>query len=179
MTALPSALSAATAELGGHPLVELETGRLSQARFLDALSDALEAELGRRVPIHDMPDRLWADLTLNTAFLDELRRHRDTGLRLALLTNNVREWEPHWRALFPVDDAFEVVVDSAFVGMRKPDRDIYELTLDRLRLAPEQCVFIDDLEINIAGAANVGLHTVHFRDTEQASAELRAHLAQR
>ena len=51
----------------------------------------------------------------------------------ALLTNNVREWEPLWRAKLPdVDELFEVIVDSAFVGMRKPDPAIYTLTLERL-----------------------------------------------
>ena len=42
--------------------------------------------------------------------------------RMALLTNNVREWEPLWRSMLPVDEIFELIVDSAFVGMRKPDR---------------------------------------------------------
>ena len=52
---------------------------------------------------------------------------------MALLTNNVREWEPLWRSMLPVDEIFELVVDSAFVGMRKPEPEIYELTLERLR----------------------------------------------
>ena len=60
-------------------------------------------------------------------------RLRGRGLRTALLTNNVREWEPLWRAKVPeLDDLFEVVVDSAFVGMRKPEPEIYRLTLERL-----------------------------------------------
>ena len=51
-----------------------------------------------------------------------------------MLTNNVREWEPLWRAKLPIDEIFEVVVDSAFVGMRKPEPEIYALTLERLGL---------------------------------------------
>jgi FMN phosphatase YigB (HAD superfamily) len=51
------------------------------------------------------------------------------GVPIALLTNNVKEWGDHWRATFPVDELFEVVVDSSEVGMRKPDAgdpvDIY------------------------------------------------------
>ena len=57
------------------------------------------------------------------------------GYRTALLTNNVREWEPRWRAIFAVDELFEVVVDSAFVGLRKPDPAIYRLTLRAARPA--------------------------------------------
>ena len=49
-----------------------------------------------------------------------------------MLTNNVREWEPLWRSMLPVDEIFETVVDSGFVGCRKPEPKIYELTLERL-----------------------------------------------
>ena len=99
-------------------------------------------------------------------------------MRMALLTNNVREWEPRWRAKLPdVDDIFEVIVDSAFVGMRKPDPEIYRLTLDRLGVAAERCVFVDDFEINCEAAAALGMTAVHFRTTEQARAEVEAALA--
>ena len=65
--------------------------------------------------------------------IELMRELRGGGLRAALLTNNVREWEPLWRAKLPeIDELFEVVVDSAFVGMRKPDPAIYSLTLERL-----------------------------------------------
>ena len=72
-------------------------------------------------------------LVPNAPMIAFARELRERGLRTALLTNNVREWEPLWRAKLPeIDEIFEVVVDSAFVGMRKPDPRIYELTLERL-----------------------------------------------
>src|SRR3712207_2291617 len=95
-----------------------------------------------------------------------------------MLTNNVREWEPRWRSMLPIDDVFEVVVDSAFVGMRKPDPRIYELTLERLGLPAGACAFVDDLEHNIEAARSLGMHAVWFQDTEQAIAELEAQLSQ-
>ena len=61
-----------------------------------------------------------------------MRELRDRGYRMAILTNNVREWEELWRAKLPVDEIFELVVDSAWVGMRKPDPAIYQLTIERL-----------------------------------------------
>ena len=65
--------------------------------------------------------------------IDFVRELRGRGLRTALCTNNVREWEPLWRSMLPeLDEVFEVVVDSAFVGSRKPEPEIYELTLERL-----------------------------------------------
>ena len=64
-----------------------------------------------------------------------MRELRERGYKLAICTNNVREWEPLWRAKLPVDEIFDVVVDSAFVGMRKPEPRIYEITLERLGVA--------------------------------------------
>ena len=83
----------------------------------------------------------------NEPMIELMRELKDSGHRMALLTNNVREWEPLWRSMLPVDEIFELVVDSAFVGCRKPDREIYELTLERLGgPEPSECLFIDDIE---------------------------------
>jgi epoxide hydrolase-like predicted phosphatase len=104
------------------------------------------------------------------AYMRGLREER--GLRLALLTNNVREWEPRWRRMLPVDEIFELVVDSAYVGMRKPEREIYELTLSRLGARAEECVFVDDFPHNCDAARELGLAAVQFRSNEQAIAEI-------
>ena len=66
-----------------------------------------------------------------------MRELRDRGYKLAICTNNIREWEARWRAMLPVDEIFDVVVDSAFVGSRKPEPRIYEITLERLGASPE------------------------------------------
>ena len=109
--------------------------------------------------------------------IDLMRELKASGLRMAMLTNNVREWEPFWRSMLPVDEIFETVVDSAFVGTRKPEARIYEMTVERLGLVPEACLFVDDLEVNCDGARESGLRPVHFRDNEQAIGEIRAALA--
>jgi putative hydrolase of the HAD superfamily len=101
---------------------------------------------------------------------------RDEGYRMALLTNNVREWESRWRTLAPIDDIFGLVVDSAFVGMRKPDPEIYALTVERLGVAAGECLFVDDVERNCEAARSGGMSAVVYRDAEQAIAEIRAAL---
>jgi putative hydrolase of the HAD superfamily len=102
---------------------------------------------------------------------------------MALLTNNVREWEPLWRSMMPVDEVFELVVDSAFVGMRKPEPGIYELTLERMRaldgagdLVASDCLFVDDIEVNIDAARALGMTAVHFQTNDQAIDEIEAAL---
>jgi putative hydrolase of the HAD superfamily len=69
-----------------------------------------------------------------------------------------------------------VLVDSGFVGMRKPDAEIYELTLERLGLPAAACLFVDDTEVNCEAARALGMSAVHFRDTEQALAQMAAAL---
>lgn len=172
--ALRDALRRSAQRTGDNPLFELECGRISEEEFLATLERELEEELGRPVSLHAFTDHYWASLSHNEEFVAFLRSARAGGYRLALLTNNVREWEPRWRPKWPIEELFETVVDSGFVGMRKPDPEIFHLTLGRLGLPARACVFIDDLEPNIAAARELGLHAVHFRDTEQALADVRA-----
>lgn len=173
--ALRPAMAAMTERDGENPLFPLERGEVTEAAFLESLGSAVSEELGREVRMADFAEHYFAGLTANAPMIDWLRQARDErGLRLAMLTNNVREWEPRWRAMLPVDELFETVVDSAFVGMRKPDPRIYALTLDRLGLPASACAFLDDLEPNIVAARDLGLHAVHFHDAAQAITELEA-----
>jgi putative hydrolase of the HAD superfamily len=177
LEAVGRAVTAVARRDGVDPVHELELGRMTEAEFLDRLGRALAAEVGHPVAMHEFAERYWAALGPNEAMLDLARRVRAAGYRTALLTNNVREWEPRWRAIFPVDELFEVVVDSAFVGLRKPDPAIYVLTCERLGLAPERCLFVDDLEPNVEAARGVGLGAVHYREPDQAVADVLAALA--
>jgi putative hydrolase of the HAD superfamily len=175
--ALGRALARATEEDGGvNPLFELETGRMSEADFVARLERALADELGREVPLHEFSDVYWSGLHPNDAMIGLMARLRHRGFRMALLTNNVREWEPRWRAMLPVDEIFECVVDSGFVGVRKPDPEIYAMTLERLDLPGEACLFVDDIDANCDAAEAAGMTAVRFRDTEQATREIEAAL---
>jgi putative hydrolase of the HAD superfamily len=170
--ALREALDQATRRTGVNPLFELECGRMSEPDFLEALERELAEQLGRHVSMREFTDHYWAGLAHNEELVSFLRDARAIGYRLALLTNNVVEWEPRWRPKWPIDELFETVVDSGFVGMRKPDPEIFALTLERLGLPADACVFIDDLEPNVVAAREVGLHAVHFRETDQAIGEI-------
>jgi putative hydrolase of the HAD superfamily len=174
--ALGKAMVRIAQEQGFHPLFELEKGELSEQRFVELLDGAVSAEVGHEVHLHGLADAYWRDLSTNDQMVAYLRGLHARGYRLALLTNNVREWEPRWRPMVPVDELFDVVVDSAFVGMRKPEREIYELTLERLELPAAACLFVDDIEINCTAASEVGMRAVWFRDTDQAIAEIDAAL---
>jgi len=88
---------------------------------------------------------------------------------MAMLTNNVREWEPYWRTKLPIDEIFEVVVDSGFVGLRKPDPRIYELACEQLGVEAGEAMFVGDgANDELAGAERVGMRAVKLEGSGEA-----------
>jgi putative hydrolase of the HAD superfamily len=171
------AMAAVSARDGINPLFELETGRMSEAEFLRLLGVELSRQLGREVSLHGFGDEYFEHLQPNEPVIDYMRQLRGRGYKLAICTNNVREWSARWRSKLPVDEIFDVVVDSAFVGARKPEPRIYELTLERLGIAADTALLIDDIELNCTAARELGIRAVWFRSSEQAIAEIEAALA--
>ena len=176
MESLGVAMGRIAERTGRHPLYELETGRVREADFLEELADELEPDLGHRPEMHRFSEIYFEALEPNWPMIELMRELGTGGRTMALLTNNVREWEPRWRAMLPVDEIFETVVDSAFVGCRKPDPEIYAITLERIGLEAGDCLFVDDVPDNCATARDLGMAAVHFQHNDQAIPEIRAAL---
>jgi putative hydrolase of the HAD superfamily len=174
---LGKAMQAAAEANGENPLFEMERGEISEAAFLKIITDSLEPLLGHRPEMHRFKEIYFEALEPNPEMIDLMRELKAAGFQMAMLTNNVREWEPLWRSMLPVDEIFETVVDSGFVGCRKPESKIYALTLERIGRDAGECLFVDDVLVNVEGARKAGLHAVHFQDNEQAIAEIRAALS--
>jgi putative hydrolase of the HAD superfamily len=172
---LGKAMGLAAEEHGDHPLFVLERGEITEAEFRDRIEPHLENgfDLARLRALY------FERLDPNHDMIDFIRELRGRGVRAALLTNNVREWEPLWRAKLPeIEELFELVVDSAFVGLRKPDPAIYALTLERLGgVSPDDCVFVDDLDVNCETARSLGMAAVHFESAGQAIPQIESALA--
>lgn len=111
-------------------------------------------------------------LELRDDRLAVVRHVKSQGYKVALVTNSVAEWKPLWRPALP-DDLFDVVVDSAEVGCRKPEPAIYEHTLAALGVdSADQAVFVDDFEWNVNGAIAVGMTGLHCRPDDDLAATL-------
>ena len=173
---LGKAMQAATEANGENPLFEMERGEITEDAFLVLLTEHLEPLLGHHPEMHRFREIYFEALQPNPQMIELMRELKADGYRMAMLTNNVREWEPLWRSMLPVDEIFETVVDSGFVGCRKPESKIYALTLERLGEPAEACLFVDDVEVNIDAARELGMSAVHFRDNEQAIPEIEAAL---
>lgn len=177
LEALGKAIATLAGRQGNNPLFELETGRVSEAAFLRELGAQLSDDLGRAVELHGFGERYFERLDPNPRMIEYMRELRGRGYKMAICTNNIREWEQLWRAKLPVDEIFEVVVDSAFVGFRKPEPQIFQITLERLGVEAQGALFIDDVELNCAAARELGMPAIWFSDTEQAIEEIEATLA--
>jgi putative hydrolase of the HAD superfamily len=176
LDAVPEAAKAVT-----HDWHRLEIGELTLEEYFTRVAERAPQVLGKPIDF-DAYRRFTASMPIGVHW-PVVRRARELkadGLRLALLTNNVKEWGSSWRNTFPVDELFAVVVDSSEVGMRKPDPHVYELTCERLGVAPDVSVFVDDNIDNVAAANRLGMEVVLFGDDPWAAlAELDAILDRR
>jgi putative hydrolase of the HAD superfamily len=152
-----------------------ERAELSLAEFDEAFAQESD-RLGHRVPGAAVLDLLTGDM--RPAMFTAVRRCRDAGLVTALLTNNIAPMQERgWADEVGLDDLFDVVVESAVAGVRKPELAAYELVLRKMRLPAEQVVFLDDLGINLKPAKAMGMTTIKVVDPDDALAELEAVLA--
>jgi len=144
-----------------NPIHALERGECTNEEFERQLAGQLTHVDGRPVRADGLLAKMFAATAMETAMLELVRSLRRAGLRTALLSNS---WgnDDYPRHLFP--ELFDVVVISAEVGMRKPEERIFRHTAELLGLAPEECVFIDDVEANVLAAQALGLETVHHRE---------------
>jgi putative hydrolase of the HAD superfamily len=155
-----------------HPWHRLERG---EGTLADAMAHSIADAQGRGFTFD--PKQFFAtmrdDGVDRTIVADKVRELRARGIRHAIITNNAREFSDGWRAMLPVDELFDVVVDSCQVGMRKPNAAIFRLTLDLLGgVPPERAVFLDDFAPNVAAAGAIGIHGVLVEHPADAMAEL-------
>jgi len=115
----------------------------------------------------------WAGDVLDSGLVDTLRALRPR-YKTALLSNAWGDLRAVLVSEWKIADVFDELVISAEVGLLKPDPRIYRLALERLGVAPQEAVFVDDFTENVAGARAVGMQAIHFRDAQQARADLEA-----
>jgi len=152
------------------PVHRLERGELAVEEFEHLLSAALAQE-GSTVEAQGLVRTMLADLSIYEDSMTSLvTRARAAGIRTALLSNS---WG-HDYDRSDWQEMFDAVVISGEVGMRKPEREIFELTLDRIGLPAGECVFIDDIPHNVAAAAEAGLVGIVHRTFDETAGELEA-----
>jgi putative hydrolase of the HAD superfamily len=151
----------------------LERGELSMGEFVVTFSAECRAA-GGEVDAAELMTGIAAGFGPRPAMTAAIARLRDAGLRTAALTNNWShdDQHPDARGTDVVTPLFDVVVESAVVGLRKPDPRIYTLTCERLEVTPDETVFLDDLGVNLKPARALGMTTIKVVDPDAALREL-------
>lgn len=151
-------MSALTEHITGehNPLQQLERGELTRADIEPWIADVFAAH-GPRPEPEGIFDRMFAPIRTNPDMIALMHDARTQGLRTGLLSNSWgdsydrRDW----------DTAFDAVVISGEVGMRKPDREIFLHVLTMIELEPADVVYVDDEYPNVLAAQSYGLRAVH------------------
>ena len=155
-----------------HPWHRLERGEIS----LESARNEVVA-LGKPFGIDSDPFTLFARMGsggIREEMVDRGLALRRNNYRTALVTNNAREFRERWIQLIPVDELFDVIIDSSEVGVRKPDPRIFHLALERLGgIDPSRALFLDDFPGNIEAAERLGIRgTLVTSDLQEALAAL-------
>ncbi len=153
---------------GSDAWQEVLLGRITADDYWHEIGPAL----GLRTPeeIDTFRRRYFADEAINVGVLDLIRQLHG-HYKLAVLSNSppgLEEWLADWEIL----GLFDVVVCSGDEGVTKPDPAIFELTLTRLGIVPEEGVFIDDDPGHVEAARGLGLHGIHYTTAEALAGEL-------
>jgi len=151
----------------------LERGELDRAGFAEEFEAEARA-LGGAVAGERVLELLAGDV--RPEMVVALERCRNAGLRMACLTNNIGGGDggPAERAeeIARIMLLFDVVLESSVVGVRKPEPEFYEIACRLLGVQPADCVFLDDLGVNLKPARAMGMTTIKVDAPGAALAEL-------
>ena len=153
----------------------LERGELAMEEFFTLLA-AEAAAAGFELDGARLMQMIGRGFGPRPAMARAIERINAAGLRTAALTNNWPRPSDGVAAVNGNGLGFDVVIESAVVGLRKPDRRIYELVLDELDVEASVSVFLDDLGINLKPARAMGMTTIKVTDPDTALTELAATL---
>ena len=155
----------------------LERNDISPNEF-DALFAVESEALGHRIPGADVLALLSGDV--RPTMVHALDAVKEAGFLMACLTNNVvttsPDPTPRQAEVATIMQKFHHVVESSKVGCRKPEPRFYEIACELLNVQPTECVFLDDLGINLKPAAAMGMRTIKVGDPAIALNELSAQI---
>jgi len=152
---------------GQSPLNLLERGEISESEFLKTILGNLPENAASYFDGQTFAEAWFRFLKPDPFTLNLVHHCSKQGIRLALFTNNVKEWRPYWTQLVDTDD-FEVIIDSSLEGMRKPERRIFERLRQSVGKNFQELLLIDDSTRNCEAARALGMEVVLWK-SDQAS----------
>jgi putative hydrolase of the HAD superfamily len=139
---------------------DIERGVGDPAAWRDAAHRALEERAGRPLPpLHEEWRKAQVAIEANVALVRALR----PDYKLSILSNADRSLRGRLEGEMGIHYLFDDIVCSAEVGLAKPDPAVFRLASERLGIAPEHCVFVDDWDQNVEAARGIGMQAVLYR----------------
>ena len=145
-------------------LRRLEKGELTEEEFSERFGPMLGVS-----NTENLVDRLFAGMGPDEPMIEAVKTAKRSGIKTGLISNSWGKGR-YDREAFP--EMFDGVVISGEVGLYKPEPEIYRLGAEKVGLTPEDCVFVDDLKENVAGAEAVGMTAILHRGSESTLPEL-------
>jgi epoxide hydrolase-like predicted phosphatase len=147
-------------------------GTCTAAEWLDGLRQVTGVD---QAQIDEYMADLWADyLGRHNAELSAYFGSLRPRFQTAILSNSFLGAREKEQAAYGFEDLCDFIIYSHEVGIAKPDPRIFALTCERLKLAPSEVIFVDDVEAYVAAARALGIHAIQFRDNAQVIAEIEA-----
>jgi len=150
----------------------LERGELDMEQFFDAF-EADCAAAGVALSARDLMLDIAAVTAPRPVMVGAVRRIRSAGLRTGVITNNWKS-EVEDESRDALQSLFDVYIESAVVGVRKPDPRIFQMACESLQVTPAESVFLDDIGLNLKAARALGMATIKVDEPGAALEELES-----
>jgi putative hydrolase of the HAD superfamily len=144
-----------------------KVGKISESKFWKNFTQKSKT----KVTVEDLEKTIRIKIEPKKDVMDIVKKLRK-NYKVVMLTNNSKEWVDFINEKFKIDQKFDIIINSADVNAAKPDISIYKITLEKIKVLPQECVFIDDTEKNLVAAREFGMKTILFKSVEQLKNDL-------
>jgi putative hydrolase of the HAD superfamily len=150
--------------------LDYELGRMTGHEFMQKVL----ADLGFGLEPERAMQIACAMIKLDKDVFKVMKKLKESGkYRIGVISNNSKEWSVYSKENLGIGAYCDSWIVSCDLGIKKPDKEIYLKAAESLGLMPEECLFIDNKQRNIDGAAVVGMKGIHFKDAKQLVEELK------
>ncbi|WP_333609769.1 HAD-IA family hydrolase [Pantoea piersonii] len=167
---LQKAMNEIAKEMNMDGLAPLEKGILSERDWGRKIRyKLLELFPGidlSRADLEHFGKQWFKDVLPNQKMISFFNSVKQSKLMAGILTNNVIEWEPHWKKIIEVSSKADFIIDSCKIGYRKPEKEIFHIAVDKAGVLPSECLLIDDLMVNCIAAEQNGWNAIQYIRTE-------------
>ncbi|MBI2020686.1 HAD-IA family hydrolase [Candidatus Daviesbacteria bacterium] len=168
---IKSKIKVSDADLLVYELDQLLLGEITEDEYWNLIKKRHSWE----IPVNELKRAVrknFREIKGTRKIIDKLNQN---GYRLGLLSNHVKEWIEYCEIKYKYHHLFHKYIYSYEVGFAKPSKKIFKLILKKLRVKPQECLFIDDDTKNISTAKKLGIKTIHFTSSVELKKKLIEH----